>query len=274
MPGKPLVSIVTPSFNQGRYITETIKSVLAQTYENIEYIVIDGGSSDETIDILRKYESDGLKWLSEPDEGQSDAIQKGFEKARGEIIGWLNSDDVLLPTTVEKVVRAFDGVPDIGLVYGDLLLIDQEGSPITSCSSGPLSLKRLFTKNQQVLQAGSFYRRHYVEQAGGIDKKLTFVMDYDLFIRLLRISKGVYLPETVAKFRLHPQSKSSTLVPTLGAIEAFRVSRRWGGPLLCHLNFQRASNLLKGVTKMALGMPAVNVAKLRKQAAMRGRLGA
>lgn len=262
---KPLVSIVTPSFNQGRYIAETIESVLSQTYQNIEYIVIDGGSGDETIGILRKYKSAGLKWISEADSGQSDAIQKGFERAQGEIIGWLNSDDVLLPYTVEKVVCAFDESPDIGLVWGDLLVIDESSCPVNTCRSGSLSLNRLLNEDQSVMQPGSFYRRQYVERVGGLDKKLRFVMDYDLFIRLLRISKGVYIPEPLAKFRLHTESKSCNLMPIFGAIEAFRVSRRLGGALLCRLNVHRASELLKGLVKRAIGMPAINVAKIRKR---------
>jgi hypothetical protein len=143
----------------------------------------------------------------------------------------------------------------------DVLVIDDRAAPLLSAVR--CWIYRLLNEEQQVIQPGSFYRKSYVELVGGIDKKLRFVMDYDLFIRLLRISEGAYIAEPLAKFRLHAKSKSFTLMPTLGEIEAFRVRRRWGAPLLSRLNAYRTSRLIKELVKMALGMPAVNVAKIR-----------
>ncbi len=264
MGNQPLVSIVTPSYNQGRFITETIESVFNQTYSNIEYIVIDGGSTDGTIDILKSYEHKGLKWISEKDEGQSDAINKGFKLCNGEIVGWLNSDDVLLPYCVEKVVEEFNKDENIGLVYGDIQIIDENGNLIREYKPGLLTLERLLKIEQSVPQPGSFYRKKFVDLVGGLDKQLNFVMDYDLFIKLLKISKAIYIPELLAKFRIHSQSKTFNFSATKSVIEAYRVSRKYGAPVFSALNFKRAKSLVKSIAKIILGRPLINIEKLKR----------
>jgi glycosyltransferase involved in cell wall biosynthesis len=265
MSKEPLVTIVTPSYNQGKFIAETIESVLNQTYKNIEYIVIDGGSTDETVDILKSYEDKGVKWISERDDGQSDAINKGFRMAKGEIIGWINSDDLLMPYTVEKIVEAFSD-EKVGLVYGNIWIIDETGNFVKEYKPGEITLYRLLKIEQSVPQPGSFYRKRFVEMVGGLNKYLNFVMDYDLFIKLLKISKAVYIPLPLAKFRLHCKSKTFNFSATKSVIEAYKVSRKYGAPLFSPLNFKRAKALAKAIVKSILGMPLINIEKLKKGA--------
>ncbi len=263
MNSQPLISIVTPSYNQGNYIEDTIESILQQTYPNIEHLVIDGGSSDHTLDILRKHESPRLQWVSEKDSGQSDAIQKGFNRTRGDIVGWLNSDDVILPHTIEKVVDAFGQNRSIGIVYGDVIVTDEYLKQLTVFRSGKLTVHRLLNKNQSIPQPGSFYRKEVLDSVGGVALTLRFVMDYDLFIRVLSVSEGIYIPEPLAKFRLHAKSKSYNYSTTLSIIEAFHVSRKFGAPLFSSLNYFRCKALVKALAKQALGLPSINFARLK-----------
>ncbi len=126
---RPLVTIVTPSFNQAGFIEETIQSVIAQDYQPIEHLVIDGGSTDGTLELLRKYQ-DHLSWVSEPDRGQTDAINKGFRRAHGAILCWLNADDVLMPGAISTVASYFESHPQVSFVYGDVLAIDRAWTPV------------------------------------------------------------------------------------------------------------------------------------------------
>ncbi len=270
---RPLVSIITPSYNQGPYIEQTIRSVLEQSYPNIEYLVMDGSSADGTVQILRSYEKLGVSWLSSPDDGQSDAIQQGFELARGEILGWLNSDDLLLPDAVQKVVAAFEASPGAGLVYGDLLIVDERGQLLLEHRTGQLSAQRLLRLDQALSQPGSFYRAEVLRRVGGLDRSLRYAMDYDLFIKLLRASDGVYLEEPLAKFRLHPLSKSYLYGASARLREAFRVGRRHGAPLFCRLNARRLRSALAAGLKGLLGLPPLNVEKLRMTQTSRGSAG-
>ena len=203
---KPLVSIITPSYNQGRFIEETIKSVLNQDYPNIEYIVIDGGSTDNTIDILIKYEG-RLRWVSEPDKGQSDAITKGFAMARGSMMAWLNSDDTYLPGTVNKVVDLFCSQTDIGLIYGKAYFIDIEGNVIGRYPTEPFDYNRLAIFNF-ICQPATFFRKEALDEVGILDINLHYVMDYDLWIRMANKNKFAYLPEFLATYRFHEESKT------------------------------------------------------------------
>lgn len=203
----PLVSIVTPSFNQGRFLKRTIESVLSQSYPNIEYVVIDGGSTDESVEILRSY-GDKFYWVSGKDKGQTDAINKGMARVQGEILAYLNSDDVLLPGAVERVVEFFKKHPNCGLLYGMADYIDAEDNYIGSYKTGPYSFQRLM-QDCMVCQPAAFWRRAVVEKIGAFDEQLNFVMDYDYWIRIAKSGSEIYfLPEKLANSRLYPETKT------------------------------------------------------------------
>ena len=204
----PLVTIVTPSYNQAAYLEETILSVINQAYQNIEYIVIDGGSSDASVDILKKYDSKIFRWVSESDNGQTDAINKGFAFAQGEIICWLNSDDTFQPNAISEAVDYLIKNPDVGLVYGDTNYIDGNSSVVGKFPAAQTSLKKLKRGYVHVPQQASFFRKSLWDQIGPLDPKFFFAMDYDLWVRLASVSEIVYLPRTWANFRLHADAKT------------------------------------------------------------------
>lgn len=204
----PLVTIVTPSFNQGRFIRETIESVLSQDYPRLEYLVIDGGSTDDTLDTLRSY-GERIEWVSEPDRGQSHAINKGFRRARGEILAWLNSDDAYLPGAVSASVTFLQQHPEIDLVYGDVQLIDENGHVLQEkvCSK-PFLLYNLLTQFSVLQQQTALFRRDLLGRVGLLNEHLHYLLDTDLWIRTALYGKAQYLPGLRAKSRLHKDSKS------------------------------------------------------------------
>lgn len=212
MKGKSLVSIVTPSYNQGRFLEETIKSVLAQDYTPIEYLIIDGGSEDNSLDIIRRYEERLAFWESEPDRGQAHAINKGLKRARGDILGWLNSDDVLLPNTISRVVNVLENNLEIDAVYGRLERINSQGILVPT----PLLPKDKVTFNKSLVvgecavnQPGCFWRRSIMDKAGFLNEELIYNLDYEYWIRLaLSGAKFFRLPEVLARFRLSQDSKT------------------------------------------------------------------
>jgi glycosyltransferase involved in cell wall biosynthesis len=202
-----LVSIITPSYNQGEFIEETIKSVLSQDYPEIEYIVVDGGSTDNTIEIIKKYEGK-IKWVSEKDSGQSDAINKGFRMAKGEIFAWLNSDDIYLPGAVGKAVEFLRNYPDIKMIYGNARFCDERGKIIGEYSPpGFFDYKSLAFYNS-ICQPSTFFRRDAFFDAGGIDLRLHHLMDHDLWMKMAKENKVAYIPEFLSIYRLHDESKS------------------------------------------------------------------
>lgn len=206
--GGPLVSIITPSYNQGRFIEETILSVLNQDYPHIEYLVIDGGSTDNTVEILKKYER-RLTWLSEPDRGQSNAINKGFRLAKGEILAWLNSDDTYLPGAVHKAVAHLMEHPKVMMVYGEGYQIDERSRvkgrfPWTE----PLDLWRLVYVWDYILQQTAFFRRQVFDTIDMLDETLQWGMDWDLWIRIAKKFRVEYIPEYLANLRQHPEAKT------------------------------------------------------------------
>ncbi len=212
----PLVSIVTPSYNQGQFIEETIRSVLLQGYPNLEYVVIDGGSTDGTLDVIRKYEPWLTQWVSEPDNGQADAIGKGFALATGELLAWLNSDDCYLPEALPRVASFFSKVPDMVFASGDVLFVDANGIPLKRIFAvQPIGLVSANLGVHRWPQQGCFWRRAVYEDIGGIDKSLRFCMDFDLFVRLASAypARCHRLPgPPIGTFRLHDEAKSSTIL--------------------------------------------------------------
>ena len=200
---------MTPSFNQGEFIRATIESVLAQDYPQIEYIVMDGGSTDETAAIAAEY-ADRLTWISEKDRGQAHAINKGFRMARGEIVAWLNSDDILLPGAVTRAVNVFAATPPrTAAIYGEGYLMDREGR-ITGRfpATEPFNLWKLVYLSDYVLQQSTFFRRDALEEIGWLDEKLHYALDWDLLIRLGKRFGLHYVPEYFGVLREYAEAKS------------------------------------------------------------------
>ena len=204
----PLVSIVTPSYNQDRYLAKTIESVLNQSYPNIEYIVIDGGSQDQSVDIIKRYQDQITYWISEPDRGQTDAINKGFSRAKGDIYAWLNSDDTYEEEAVAEAVSFLQSHPDIGMVYGDANFINSDGKVIGKFTAKQTSYNRLRRGGVYIPQQAAFWRGKLWHQVGPLDQNLYFAMDYDLWIGLAKITELRYFPKLWANFRLHEDAKT------------------------------------------------------------------
>jgi glycosyltransferase involved in cell wall biosynthesis len=207
MHSDPLVSIITPSFNQGRFLEETLLSVARQNYGLIEHIVVDGGSTDGSVDILRKNEHLLACWISEPDKGQSDAIRKGFSMAKGSVLAWLNSDDLLAPSAVRIAVDYFQRDPSLGVVYGDRLHIDIRGNVVGVCRC-PEYYSKMLSRHKTLPQEATFFRRSVYEEVGGIDVSLHYVMDFDLWCRLAKVAKFRHIPAFMGYFREQPDAKS------------------------------------------------------------------
>jgi len=205
----PVVTVVTPSLNHGRFIRETIESVLTQSYSRLEYLVMDGGSTDGTVEILTSY-GDRLAWVSEPDGGQTQAINKGWRRARGTIIAYLNSDDTYLPGTVETAVNAFAAHPEAGAVYGEGYHVDEAGRMIERYPTEPFDMARL-AKTCFICQPTVFLKRDVVERLGYLDESRRYCMDYDLWIRVARVSPFLYVPEYLANTRVHSATVTDTL---------------------------------------------------------------
>jgi glycosyltransferase involved in cell wall biosynthesis len=208
MTDQPLVSIITPSFNQAPYIEETIKSVLTQDYPRIEYIIVDGGSTDGTVDIIRKYEKQIAWWTSEKDKGQTDAINKGFARVTGGILAWINSDDTYEPGAISAAVKYLQEHPDVGMVYGDCNFIDESGKVIGKFNSAQTSHKLIRQGYVHIPQQTMFFRADLWKQAGPLDPSFYFAMDYDLWTRISARSAIKYVPQTWANFRLHTSGKT------------------------------------------------------------------
>ena len=223
----PRITIVTPSYNQGKYIEETIRSVLLQGYPDLEYIVMDGGSTDETLEIFEKYKSFFSHFESGPDGGQSAAIGKGFAKATGEILAWLNSDDRYLPSALERAAKFFHKKPHVVFANSDINFIDEKSHVIKRMFvSRPC---RVVTANLGIHswpQQGCFWRRTAYEECGGMDNSFQFTMDRDLFLRLLTSGSSGRIPgPPLGEFRIHDEAKSSTML-FVAQIESKRLTER------------------------------------------------
>lgn len=204
----PLVSILTPSYNQGRFLEQTIQSVLAQDYPRLEYLIADGGSTDGSLEIIQRYANRLSWWVSEPDQGQTDAINKGFANANGEIFAWLNSDDTYLPGAVSAAVTCLQTHPEAGLVYADANLVDELGRIIGRFPSRQTNLKMLLRGSVHIPQQTAFFRASAWKQVAPLDPSFHFAMDYDLWVRLAKMTPLVYIPGLWANFRLHGAGKS------------------------------------------------------------------
>jgi len=207
-PQLPLVSIVTPAYNQAAFLQETIESVLAQDYPRIEYIVLDDGSTDETPQILNGY-TGRLLWESHANRGQTPTINKGWERSHGEIITWLNSDDTYLPGAVSKAVDYFQKHPSIDVVYGDTLLTEADGSPIEHSKPPEFVYHTLVAKcHNPIPQPSAFIRRSVMEDVGLLDPSYYYFMDWDFWLRAGLHHSFAYFPELISTYRLHEASKT------------------------------------------------------------------
>ena len=203
-PTLPLVSIVTPSYNQGRFIRETIESVLNQDYPNIEYWVIDGGSTDETLSILQEYEHDPrFHWIGEKDDGQSDAINKGFCRCRGEIVAWLNSDDYYMIDALSYVATYFVQDKSLGMVYGDVQVVDKQSKYLQT--RGAIVIQEFVIP----IQPGCFFRKSAINKVGLINTSFHYVMDTDIILKLTSNFDYICIPTTLAAIRTYNETKTS-----------------------------------------------------------------
>lgn len=206
--GFPLISIVTVSFNQARYLEETIQSVLNQDYPNLEYIIIDGGSQDGSVEIIQKYASHLAYWVSEPDRGQTHALIKGFQFAHGDLLGWLCSDDLLEPSMISISAIFHQQNPRIALTYGDRIRIDAKGN-IYSAQRFP-SFRSWYLKwGFSIPQETTLFKRKAFEIAGGLDETLHMAMDFDLWCRLVKLGGMLHIPAFLGRFRQHANNKST-----------------------------------------------------------------
>ncbi len=203
-----LVSIVIPSYNQACYLEETIQSVLSQDYPRLECIVVDGGSTDGSVEIIKKHAGRLAWWISEPDKGQTDAINKGFAHAKGGIFAWLNSDDTYAPGAVSSAVKFLTDHSEVGLVYGDTNFINETGEVIGKFNAAQTSLRRLKNGYVHIPQQAAFFRADLWRAVGPLDPSFYFAMDYDLWVRIARRSQVKYVPQAWANFRLHAAGKT------------------------------------------------------------------
>lgn len=239
---------MTPSFNQGRFLPETILSVLNQDYPHIEYMIVDGGSLDNSVDTIQHFANDpknvqdGLHprltwWVSEKDQGQTDAINKGFARARGEIFAWINSDDTYLPGAVSEAVAYLISHPEAGMVYGDANLIDEENNILGRFPARQTDYQRLRRGIVHIPQQTAFFHAELWKKVGPLDPSFYFAMDYDLWVRIAHLAPLHYNPRLWANFRLHGSGKS-VVADNRCWPEMLRVHYREGGGKLSIIYFK------------------------------------
>lgn len=213
------LSIITPSYNQAEYIEATLHSVHTQNYPYLEHLVIDGGSTDGTLDILRRYaKRPHLHWISEPDKGQAEAINKGFKRATGEVIAWLNSDDIYLPQALPRVADFFEQHPDIDVLYGDYYLINERGELLLQKQEIPFDYNILLYGLDYISQPTTFFRRRVLEKVGYLDETLHYGLDWEYWLRLAQAGcRFAYLPHYLAATRWHTTAKTLIAPPRMYA---------------------------------------------------------
>src|SRR2546429_489609 len=236
---RPLVSIVTPSFNQGQYLEQAILSVLDQTYPHIEYLVIDGGSTDQSVEIIKKYRTRLAYWQSRPDNGFGDALAQGFQKSKGEVLAYLNSDDLLAPDSVAKAIEVLTRRIDVVMVYGNRACIDEKGRLLYYKPSLPILARTPYIATT-IIQESCFWRREIYLGVGGINTGLKFAIDYDLFSKITRQGKVVHAGRVWGFFRKHRNSKTMTQLETLGMPEGAIVQAAVWGKRVNHIQWLTA----------------------------------
>ena len=218
---KPLISIVTPSYNQAKYLGTTIESVLNQGYEPIEYLIADGGSTDESVDVIKKYRSLLKWWVSERDKGQADAVNKGLARASGEFIGWLNSDDVYQPGALDLVSRVFQENPDASMVYGDVASIDSDGKTFNVMRFKQWGLTDLMRFNI-ISQPGVWFRKSALDRVGLLNPDYHFLLDHHMWLRLAQVGRTIHVPQILSAARYHEAAKNIARAAEFGR-DAYRI---------------------------------------------------
>jgi glycosyltransferase involved in cell wall biosynthesis len=226
-----LVSVITPSYTQAAYLDETIRSVLDQEGVELEYILIDGGSTDGSAEIIARYAHRLAYWVSEKDQGQTDAINKGFARAHGDVLAWLNSDDTLEPGALQAAVRYLQAHPEVGLVYGDAHYIDAISKVIGDFPAALTDYQNLRRGYVHIPQQAAFFRADLWRQVGPLDPSFFFAKDYDLWVRLAKVTQLAYVPQLWANFRLHADAKTISADDRCWP-EMLRVHYRDGGARL------------------------------------------
>jgi glycosyltransferase involved in cell wall biosynthesis len=205
----PLVSVVVVSFNQARFLEEALRSVLDQEYRPLEVLVVDGASTDGSRELVERYADRFAWWVSEPDRGQADALNKGFGRAGGDVLGWLSSDDALLPGAIGRGVEALERDPEALLVYGEALFVDEEGREIFPLEPRPFDVEAMVRAcANHVVQPGSLFRRRAWEAAGPLNVDGHYLFDFEFALRVGRVGKVVRIDDRLALYRVHPESKS------------------------------------------------------------------
>jgi glycosyltransferase involved in cell wall biosynthesis len=223
MSTSPLVTIVTPSYNQAAFLESTIRSVLAQNYPDLEYMIVDGGSTDGSVEIIRRYADRLAWWVSERDAGQAEALNKGLQRAKGEIVAWLNSDDIYLPGAIQGAVAAFQQHPAAGLIFGDAITMDAHGKPLSRLTFGDWGLLDLLSF-RIICQPAVFMRRAVLENSGYLESSYHYMLDHQLWIRMARSAPIKYIggsddkasggPAALwAAARHHPGAKNVSQAP-------------------------------------------------------------
>jgi glycosyltransferase involved in cell wall biosynthesis len=264
------ISIVTCSFEQGRYLDATIRSVLDQHYPSTEYIIIDGGSTDASVEVIRRYAPRLAHWVSEPDKGQTDALIKGFDRATGEIQGWLCSDDLLLPGSLARVAAFFEAHPQVDAAYGDSLWIDDAGNYLRPKKESDFNRFVLMFDHNYISQPSMFWRRSLYERVGGLDRRFNLAMDNDLWERFSRHTKIGHIDAYLSCMRYYPEQKTRALRPK-GKIEdaEIRARSKLAGSAMLRPALRPAARAMRIMAKLAAGgymarPPAEVVASLER----------
>lgn len=238
------ISIIIPTYNSAQYLPKAIESVLSQEYPDKELIVIDGNSSDATRALLESY-GDKFTWISEPDKGQSDAINKGFKMAMGEIVAWLNADDYYEPNILGNIATAFNEHTDSTIIYGKCYSVFSDHT-IDNIPPRSITRTELLRRGNLIFQPASFYRRSAVEKVGYLDSSYYFWMEYDLYIKLLEIGHAYFIDTFLANFTVHENQKSNSKNIIRMDKELRAINRKHGGPLLSRLLLQEWRHRLFG----------------------------
>ncbi|MHB8580427.1 MAG: glycosyltransferase family 2 protein [Ignavibacteriaceae bacterium] len=249
------ISIITPSLNQGKFLERTIQSVLSQNVEKLEYILIDGGSIDNTIDIIKKYQNYLAYWISEKDKGQSNAFNKGLDVASGDIIGWINSDDIYYDGAFSESVKIFNESPSVDVVFGDYNFIDEHDNIIKTRKEIPFDYNiYLWTKDCYHANCAAFFRRQCFERVGKLREDLHYGMDYEFYLRLGKINcQFKHTPKILGAYRYHTSSKSVAQLPEMKK-EGERIYREYcsdipGIEKTVNTYYYRAKRIIKKIMR-------------------------